>query len=51
MREIKKVFSTPLVMFALLAICALAAYSNYKVSISVADGFKFEPAQIKTALP
>jgi hypothetical protein len=49
MSEFKKKFATPLIMFVLMAICALAAYSNYQVSISIADGFRFEPAHIKTA--
>jgi hypothetical protein len=48
MREIMKKFVTPLAMFVLMAICALAAYSHYQVSISMTDGFRFEPARTQT---
>ena len=44
MRDFKK-FVMPLVIASItVIICAIAAYSNYQVSISISDGFRFEPA-------
>jgi len=39
---------SPIFLIVLMAICILAANSNYKVSISMADGFRFEPAQTQS---
>jgi hypothetical protein len=43
----KKNLSSPIFLIVLVTICALAVNSNYKVSISLTDGFRFEPAQIQ----
>lgn len=39
---------TPISIFALVMICAMAVSSGYRVSINWQDGFQFEPAKIQS---
>lgn len=39
---------SPIAIICLVVICALAVFSNYRVSINLDEGFRFEPAQSKS---